>query len=80
MKKPSQKLTAIRNVKGKLEKVNVSDVATEMKCTRQNIYYHLNEDKAESVSLPHLQKISTAIDKVIAAKEKADKKALSTII
>ncbi len=80
MKKTSQKLIAVQNVKAKLDTVAVSAVAKQLKCTRQNIYYHLNEDKAEDVSIPHLTAISAAIDKVAAAKKKAEEKSLSIII
>jgi hypothetical protein len=76
MKGLNPKLRAIRNVKKKLENVKVQDVADKLKCTRQNIYFHLNEDRADSVSLEHLQKISEAIDEV----ERDEKKRLASLI
>lgn len=80
MKKPSQNLKAIKNVKGKLESVNVTEVAKELKWSRQNIYYHLDENKSESVNLDILNQISAAIDKVKQKKEKADKTKLASLI
>lgn len=76
MKGTNPKLRAILNVKKKLDKVKVQDVADKLKCTRQNIHYHLNEDRAQSVSLEHLQKISEAIDAV----EKDNKEKLASLI
>jgi DNA-binding Xre family transcriptional regulator len=80
MRKPSQKLVAVRNVKEKLSQVKVLDVAEEMQCTRQNIYKHLNEDNAESVNLETLKKISDAIDTVLKRMKSDEAKTLNSII
>jgi transcriptional regulator with AAA-type ATPase domain len=80
MNNSQNNLKAIRKVKSELKKVTVQDVADELKCSRNNIYKHLNEDRADKVSLPHLVKISAAIKKVIAKAEKQNQSALSKLV
>ncbi len=80
MKNSQTNLKAIRAVKKDLAKVNVTEVAAYLQCTRQNIYKHLDEDNAEKVSLPHLKKISDAIKEVVKIQIQNQKKTLSAII
>lgn len=59
--KPHENLVAIRKVKSDLAEVHVTDVAAKLGWSRQNIYYHLNEDEHLTANLDSIAKISGAI-------------------
>jgi predicted transcriptional regulator len=71
MKTANANIKAIRSVREKLSSVNAEEVARKMGITRQGVYYHLNESRAESVNPDYLKKILDAIEEV-----KQDKKNL----
>lgn len=64
-----EKLKAQIRIKKMLKSVSVAEVAKKMNCSRQNIYWHLSEKRADNVSLLHLENIVTAINDVAKAEE-----------
>lgn len=69
---------AIAIIRKKLKQASAAEVAAEMNCKRQTIYYHLN--MGSKANLAALTRIAAACDKIIARNEQQQIKALKKLI
>ena len=80
MTKQQRGLKAIQTVKKELSTVKVAQVAAQLKWSRQNIYYHLNESNASNVNPDILLIILAAIKTVKDKQEKTELKKLNSLL
>jgi hypothetical protein len=76
---PHPNLQLIRTIKTALSDVSATDVAVRLGYSRQNLYKHLNEDRADKANTEELVRISDAIAKEKAAAQDLLNKATTVI-